>query len=54
MKAGDIIIKFGQKSVNNIYDFMYAMGDYKSGDKVDVVVLRDGKEVTLYVELETK
>jgi len=54
MKAGDIIVKFGPKTVNNIYDFMYAMGDYKAGDKVDVVVLRDGKEVILYVELVTK
>ena len=54
MKAGDIIIKFGPKAVNNIYDFMYAMGDYKAGDKVNVVVIRDGKEVTLNVELMAK
>ena len=54
MKANDIIIKFGPKTVNNIYDFMYAMGDYKAGDKVDVVVLRDGKEVKLNVELMAK
>ncbi|MEW5842215.1 MAG: M28 family peptidase [Bacteroidota bacterium] len=54
MKANDIIIKFGPKTVNNIYDFMYAMGDYKAGDKVEVVVLRDGKEVKLNVELMAK
>lgn len=54
MKSGDIMIKFGPKTVNNIYDFMYAIGEYKAGDKVDVVVLRDGKEVTLNVELEAK
>jgi hypothetical protein len=54
MKAGDIIIKFGLKTVNNIYDFMYAMGEFSPGDKVDVVVLRDGKEVTLNLELTTK
>lgn len=54
MKANDIIIKFGPKTVNNIYDFMYAMGDYKAGDKVEVVVLRDGKEVKLNVELIAK
>ena len=46
--------KFGPKKITNIYDFMYAMGDYKGGDKVDVVVLRDGKEVTLNVELVAK
>lgn len=54
MKAGDIIIKFGQKSVGNIYDFMYAVGDCKAGDKVSVVVLRDGKEMSFNLELIAK
>ena len=54
MKAGDIIVKFGPKTVGNIYDFMYAVQDYKAGDKVDVVVQRDGKEMTFNVELIAK
>lgn len=54
MKPNDIIIKFGTKTVNNIYDFMYAMGEFSPGDKVDVIVLRDGKEVTLNLELIAK
>ncbi len=54
MKAGDIIVKFGEKTIGNIYDFMYAIGAYKAGDKVDVVVLRDGKEMTLNLELMAK
>jgi hypothetical protein len=54
MKPGDIIVKFGAKIVNNIYDFMYAIGDYKAGDKVNVTVLREGKEVQLIVELVAK
>lgn len=54
LKAEDIIIKFGPKPVSNIYDFMYAIGDYKAGDKVDVTVLRDGKEVMFNVELMAK
>jgi len=54
MKAGDIIIKFGPKTVSNIYDFMYAVQDYKAGDKVDVVVQRDGKEITFNLELIAK
>ena len=54
MKAGDIIIKFGPKTVGNIYDFMYAVQDYKAGDKVDIVALRDGKEMTFNVELIAK
>lgn len=54
MKPGDIIIKFGPKTVGNIYDFMYAVQDYKAGDKVDIVALRDGKEMTFNVELIAK
>ncbi|MDF1611067.1 M28 family peptidase [Stygiobacter electus] len=54
LKSGDIIIKFGPKSVGNIYDFMYAVQDYKAGDKVDVIVLRDGKEMTFTLELIAK
>jgi hypothetical protein len=54
MKPGDIIVKFGTKTIANIYDFMYAIGDYKAGDKVNVTVLREGKEVQLNVELIAK
>lgn len=52
--AGDIIVKFGSKTIGNIYDFMYATQDCLPGDKVDIVVLRDGKEMTFNVELEGK
>ena len=54
LQAGDIIIKFGEKDVETIYDFMFAMGSYKPDDEVDFVVLRDGKEVTLKVVLEKR
>ena len=54
MLAGDIIIKFGQKEVTSIYDYMYAMAEYKPDDEVDIVVLRDGVETTLKVKLEKR
>lgn len=54
MQAGDIIVKFGEKEVSNIYDFMYAMQSYKPDDEVDFVVLRDGKEVTLKIVMEKR
>jgi hypothetical protein len=46
MKAGDIMIKFGDKKISNIYDYVYALKEFVPGDKVDVTVLRDGKELT--------
>ncbi len=54
LKGGDIMIKFGNKEVKDIYDYMYAMNDFNPGDSVDVVVLRDGKEMTFKVKLESK
>lgn len=51
LQAGDIIIKFAGKQVDNIYDFMSAMGGISMGDTVEVVVLRDEKEVTLMMDL---
>lgn len=54
LQGGDIMIKFGKKDLENIYDFMYAMSEYSPGDEVDVVVLRDGEEKTFTLKLQSK
>lgn len=54
LQGGDIMVKFGEKTVANIYDFMYAMNDHKPGDVVKVIVLRDGEEKEFDVTLESK
>jgi membrane-associated protease RseP (regulator of RpoE activity) len=48
LKAGDIMIEFDRKPVQNLYDFTYALRGKKPGDEVTVKVTRDGKplEVT--------
>ncbi len=51
MKAGDRIIRIGGKDVANIYDYMASTRKNNPGDTVEVVVLRDGKEITLQVTL---
>lgn len=51
LKGGDLIVGFGGKPVATIYDYTESLGRYKPGDTVDVVVRRDGKEVTLKVTL---
>jgi hypothetical protein len=51
LKAGDAIIRIGGKPVATIYDYMESLKGYKPGDKVDVVVRRDGKEITLHADL---
>lgn len=51
MRAGDRILRIGDASVSNIYDYMAATRNNRAGDEVQVVVSRDGKEVTLKVIL---
>ena len=51
LKGGDVIIKLGESKVGNLDDFDSALRKFKGGDKVPVVVKRDGKEVTLTVTL---
>ncbi len=50
--AGDIIVRFGERDTRNIYDYMYALGDYKPGDEVVVTVTRGTETRQLKVTLE--
>jgi hypothetical protein len=52
MKAGDIIIQFGDSKVGNLEDFDSALRKYKSGDKVPVTVKRGSDQVKLEVTLD--
>jgi hypothetical protein len=53
-KTGDTLIDFGGKSIDNLYDFTYALRAHKAGDKVSVTVLRNGEKVTREVTLEVR
>ncbi len=52
MKAGDIIIQFGDSKIGNLEDFDSALRKYKAGDKVPVVVKRGAEQVKLEVTLD--
>ncbi|MDP2208540.1 MAG: M28 family peptidase [Bacteroidota bacterium] len=52
LKANDIILMFGGKSVKNIYDLTSLLGDYKPGDEVEVVVLRGEETLTMKATLQ--
>lgn len=54
MLAGDVIVRFGDTVVKNIYDYMNALSLYKPGDDVDVQVMRGGEKKTLTVHLTKK
>lgn len=52
IQGGDVIIKFGEREIEDVYGYMYALSEHKPGDEVDIVVLRDGEELTISVVLE--
>ena len=54
LKAGDVLVQFGDKPIMNLYDFTDALRRSKVGDVVDVTVLRDGKELKVVVKLEQR
>ncbi|MBI3365540.1 MAG: M28 family peptidase, partial [Ignavibacteriae bacterium] len=54
LQGDDIIIKFGEADVKNIYDFTHLLGKYKPGDVVVVRVKRRTQEVSLTATLEAR
>ena len=52
IKGGDIIVKFGPHDVEDVYGYMYALGEFEPGDEVEVVVLREGERLVVTVVLE--
>ncbi|MCU0610391.1 MAG: PDZ domain-containing protein [Candidatus Eisenbacteria bacterium] len=51
LMAGDVIVKVGTETVEHPLGLTKAMGDHEPGDKVALVFIRDGKEMTKEVEL---
>jgi hypothetical protein len=52
--AGDVLVRFGEKEIRNVYDYTYALADRKPGDRVAIVVKREGKDVPLEVVLGSR
>ena len=45
IEGGDIIVKFGAHAIEDVYGYMYALGEHEPGDEVEIVVLRDGERM---------
>jgi hypothetical protein len=54
LRAGDILVQFGDKPIKNLYDFTDALRRSKVGDVVEVTVMRDGKPMKATVKLEQR
>jgi serine protease Do len=51
LKAGDVIIKFDGKDIKTYEDMTTALYKRRAGDKIEIVVKREEKEITLKVTL---
>jgi aminopeptidase YwaD len=51
MQKGDIIVAMEGKTVNNIYDYMYRLNEFKQGQRISVEVMRNNEKIILIVEL---
>lgn len=40
LQGGDVVVKFGKIEIKNLYDYTFALGEYKPGDEVEVIVKR--------------
>ncbi len=52
--GGDVIVEIATKTIKNIYDYTYTMDALKIGEGVPIVVVRDGKRVTLTIVPEAR
>jgi hypothetical protein len=52
IKAGDVITRLGEHKVNGMQTYMEALGAFKEGDRTEVTVIRDGKELQLPIEFK--
>jgi len=54
LKEGDVITRLGGKQVGTIYDYMESLGQHKPGEKVEVVIRRDGQDLKLQVTVGSR
>lgn len=49
VRGGDVIVRLAGRPIENIYDYTYAIEALKIGQEVEIVVSRNGQEITLKV-----
>ena len=51
LRAGDVIVSFGGKETPDLYAYTYALREHAPGDRVEVVVVREGQRVNVLAVL---
>lgn len=52
IKAGDVIVKFDGEAIENVDQINAIRDEHKVGDKIEVVVSRNGKKIKCTIELQ--
>lgn len=50
-KAGDVLLRIGKRTIDDMEDVSKALSKYEDGDKADIEVLRKGSNRTLSIEV---
>ena len=51
MKRGDVIVEFDGNEITNVNQFRMLAAEASPGDKIDIVVIREGKKKTINLEV---
>lgn len=54
IKNGDLIRKIGNKSINDVAELQEQISQFRPGDKINITVLRDKKEIKLPITLKNR
>ena len=54
VKAGDVLMRIGTRSIEDMNDVSRAVGKYDEGEKVEIEVLRKGTKKTMTVQIEER
>ena len=52
LKAGDVVVEFGDAKITNLDEFDAALRKHKAGDRVRTIVRRGEQSVTVEVTLD--
>lgn len=54
LKAGDVIVELAGRTIENIYDYTYAIDALKIGEETPITVVRDGQRIELTITPESR
>ncbi len=49
VRAGDVVVRLAEREIRDIYDYTYAIDFLEIGSPTEIVVVREGKRITLTV-----